>query len=69
VIVPERGVIKSGHYVERKLLPFDVLLDKDMAVSQAYEVIGEPTFVLVSTSGQIVFQGNELPDDYKRLLS
>jgi len=60
---------KVSAFVERQVLPFDVLLDQNMAVAQSYEVIGVPTFVLISPAGQIVFQGNELPDDYRRLIS
>ena len=61
--------LKVSSFIAKEQLPFDVLLDTSMKTSEAYEVIGVPTFVLVSKDGLIVYQGNDLPRDYKELLS
>ncbi len=52
---------------QKTALPFPVLLDKDMAVSEAYDVVGVPTYVLISPEGQIVYQDNVLPKDFREL--
>ena len=40
-----------------------------MKTAEAYDVVGVPTFILVSGEGKIVFEGNDVPDRYKSLLS
>ena len=60
---------KVSSFLSKVNPPFDVLLDKSTAVSEAYGVIGVPTFVLISKSGNIVYEGNDLPGDYKELLN
>ena len=47
---------------------FPVLLDKNQAVSEDYEVAGIPTYILVNEAGVIVYRGNHLPDNYIDLL-
>ncbi len=61
--------LKVSSFIAKEQLPFDVLLDTSMKTSEAYEVIGVPTFVLVSKDGLIVYQGNDLPRDYKEILA
>lgn len=60
---------KVSSFATKEKLPFDVLLDIDMKVAEAYGVIGVPTFVLISKGGAVVYQGNELPRNYKELLA
>ncbi|HNX81091.1 MAG TPA: TlpA disulfide reductase family protein [Candidatus Omnitrophota bacterium] len=54
-----RDTVSSLH------LSFRVLLDKDSAVSNSFKLIGVPTYVLVDQNGQVIFQDNFLPSDYK----
>jgi peroxiredoxin len=60
---------KVSSFLSRQKMefPFPVLLDKDMAVSEAYDVVGVPTFVLISPEGQVVYQDNVLPNNFKEL--
>lgn len=44
-------------------LNFKVLLDEDMAASDAYDVLGVPTYVLVDKNGLIIFKDNYFPKD------
>jgi peroxiredoxin len=60
---------KVASFAEKMGVSFDILLDQDTTVSSEYGVVGVPTFFLINKEGQIVFQGNELPNNYKTLLS
>lgn len=40
---------------------FRVLLDKDAAVAEAYNILGVPTYILINKEGYIVFSGNYFP--------
>ena len=59
---------KVSSFAEKQDVPFDILLDQDMKVSQDYDVVGVPTFVLISKDGRIVYSGNEMPADYRKLI-
>jgi peroxiredoxin len=51
-------------------LAFKILLDKDTAVSQSYEVLGVPTYVLIDKKGRIVSTDHTFPEaKYKQLIS
>ncbi|MEK7849645.1 MAG: TlpA disulfide reductase family protein [Candidatus Omnitrophota bacterium] len=60
---------KVSSFLSKVNPPFDVLLDKSTAVSEAYGIVGVPTFILISKSGVIVYEGNDLPRGYKDLLN
>ena len=49
-------------------LGFKVLLDKDGAAADKYNVIGVPTYIFLDKAGQIISDEHALPDDYERLL-
>lgn len=56
-------------FVSRRGLKFTVLMDKDMAVTDAYGVIGVPFFVLIDKEGTVRFANNYFPEkEYKELL-
>lgn len=55
-------------FVKPYRLPFRVLLDKDTTASNAYKLVGVPSYVLVGKNGDIVFQDNFFPSDYKNLV-
>lgn len=60
---------KVNSFLSKVTPPFDVLLDKDTTVAEAYSIVGVPTFVLISKSGAVVYEGNDLPGGYKELLN
>ncbi len=60
---------KVKAFIEKQQLPFVVLLDVHTLVAESYGVVGVPTFVLISADGEIVWMGNELPDNYRKLLA
>ena len=60
---------RVARYLNNRKIEFPVLLDTDSKVSYAYNVIGIPTLVLVDAQGKIKFQGNNLPEDYLKILS
>mgnify|MGYP001602487520 FL=1 len=60
---------KVSSFLSKVNPPFDVLLDTSTAVAEAYGVMGVPTFILISKSGVVVYEGNDLPGDYKELLN
>ncbi len=55
---------KVSSFLSKQEAPFDVLLDKTGSVAQAYQVVGVPTFVLINKEGRIVYDGNDMPQDY-----
>lgn len=55
-------------YVKRYNPFFKVLLDKDRAVSYAFDVLGVPTYVLINKKGEVVLQGHSFPSGYKDLI-
>lgn len=59
---------KVENYLKKSPVNFKVLLDADTTVSNSYDVLGVPTFVLVDKKGYILFQGNNFPESYKRLI-
>jgi len=60
---------KVSSFATKEHLPFDILLDVDMKVSEAYGVLGVPTFILISKGGLVVYEGNEMPSNYQELLN
>lgn len=54
---------KVEPFVLSHKLNFEVLLDKDSLVADAYELMGVPTYVVVNKSGQIVSAGNHFPKE------
>ena len=44
-------------------LNFTVLLDKGLTVSEAYDVLGVPTYVLIDKNGLIIFADHYFPKD------
>ncbi len=60
---------KVSSFVAKEKAPFDVLLDSEMKVSEAYDVVGVPTFIVISKSGRIVYEDNEMPTNYKELMA
>lgn len=59
---------KVFSFASKNSIPFDILLDRDMKVSQDYDVVGVPTVVLISGDGRVVYNGNDLPSNYKEIL-
>jgi len=60
---------KVSSFAAKEHLPFDILLDVDMKASEAYGVLGVPTFILISKDGLVVYEGNEMPSNYQELLN
>jgi peroxiredoxin len=56
---------KVASFLERKDIPFEVLLDKNGAVAQSYGVVGVPTFIFINKEGRVVYDGNDMPGDYQ----
>jgi peroxiredoxin len=59
---------KVSAFAAKEKLPFDILLDVDSKTSGAYDVVGIPTFVLISKDGRVVYEDNDLPHNYKELI-
>jgi peroxiredoxin len=60
---------KVKSYARKNNVPFGILLDSDMEASKAFGVMGVPSFFLIDQDGWIIFEGHELPGNYKALLS
>jgi peroxiredoxin len=60
---------KVSDFVKARGVGLRVLLDRDMAVTRDFGVIGVPTFVLLDKEGVVVFKGHAFPSrDYKDLI-
>jgi peroxiredoxin len=60
---------KVSSFSAKEHFPFDILLDVDMKTSEAYGVIGVPTFILISKDGLVIYEGNDMPPDYQKLFN
>ena len=71
IIVFAVNIGEPDYTVERFLmkdaLGFKVLLDKDGAAANKYNVIGVPTYIFLDKAGEVISDGHVLPDDYGRL--
>ena len=65
--VESKAKVKA--FIDKQQLPFAVLLDVNTLVAESYGVVWVPTFVLISADGDVVWMGNELPDNYRKLLA
>jgi thiol-disulfide isomerase/thioredoxin len=59
---------KVKRYQEGHPASYPILYDAGSKVARVYRVQGIPMFVLVDKDGQIVYQGNDLPQDPMKLL-
>jgi len=60
---------KVSRFLQRKPLPFKVVLDSEASAAYSHRLIGVPTYVLIDKKGNIVFQDNYFPrEDYKDYL-
>lgn len=53
---------KVSSFVEGLDLGFKSLLDRDAQVAHDYNVLGVPTYFLISKESKIIFKGNRLPE-------
>ncbi len=60
---------KVDSFIKSYSLNFKVLLDKDTAVVDSYDILGVPTYVLIDKKGQVVFKDHYFPQaTYKDLI-
>ena len=59
---------RVANYIKSKGYTLKVFLDEDGAVAQSYGVMGVPTYIFINAKGEIVFKGNSLPSDYKKII-
>lgn len=57
------------NFLQGKNAEFQVLLDQDSKVAYANNLVGVPTFILIDSQGFIRWTGNDLPDDYAKILN
>ncbi len=50
-------------------LTFPIYLDEDSSVTESYEVLGVPTYILIDAAGATRYKGHSFPRDYKKLTS
>lgn len=62
-------VYKVANFVKNYNLTYEVLLDEDMAVTENYEILGVPTYIIVDRQGYLRFKGYSFPKErYKDLI-
>ncbi|MBN1870179.1 MAG: TlpA family protein disulfide reductase [Candidatus Omnitrophica bacterium] len=59
---------KVKAYVDSENISYDSFLDKDGIVSEKYNIIGFPTFFLLSREGRVLSEEHALLPDYKEVL-
>ncbi|MFA5145569.1 MAG: peroxiredoxin family protein [Candidatus Omnitrophota bacterium] len=60
---------KVSKVVKDIALNFKVLLDKDGAAADSYDVLGVPTYFIVDKQGRVVFNGHSFPKGTYRQLA
>ncbi len=61
---------KVESYRNAKGIKLNLLLDEDMKIINALEVLGVPTYVIINKKGRVVAKAHSFsPDEYKYLLS
>lgn len=61
---------KVERYLKGNGISCRVLLDKEMSVTEAYGVLGVPTYVLIDTKGRVHSRAHSFPgDQYKTLVN
>ncbi|MCX5693853.1 MAG: TlpA disulfide reductase family protein [Candidatus Omnitrophica bacterium] len=72
IVVFGVNVSEPGAKVERFFkdyqLNLKILLDKDGALADKYELMGVPTYIFLDKTGEMILQTHNLPDNYKELL-
>jgi peroxiredoxin len=62
--------VKVERFVQDYGLAFSIVLDENARVAEAYQVMGVPTYAIISKEGNLVFKDNYFPGaDYKNLIS
>lgn len=60
---------RVDNFAKEQKLGFNILLDEDTAVTQAYGILGVPTFILIDKKGYVVFTNHYFPQGkYKELI-
>jgi peroxiredoxin len=59
---------KVKKFFEGYSLNFKILLDRSGLLSDKYDLLGVPTYVLLDAFGEVVSQTNSLPGNYMNLL-
>ncbi len=54
---------KVENFAKSHSLNLQILLDEDNTVSDAYELMGVPTYFVIDLSGQVVSAANQFPED------
>jgi peroxiredoxin len=62
-----RSVVED--FIDRHATKYPVLLDDEAKAASAYQVTGVPTFILISKDAEIISVTNDLPSNYKELLT
>ena len=52
-------------FILRNRYPFDVFIDEEQSLENAYQVVGVPTVVFVDEKGAVTYVDHALPDDYQ----
>lgn len=52
---------RVANYAKRYVLSFEVLLDPESFVAQAYDIMGVPTYFAINKSGEVVSTGSSFP--------
>ncbi len=60
---------KVASFVDTFAIDYIVLLDKNATVADSFNLLGVPTYILINKHGQIVYNDNVFPKDYKKLVS
>lgn len=59
---------RVNNFIKNYALTFPVLLDKDTAIAELYDILGIPTYVVIDKEGDIVFKDNYFPQKYNELI-
>jgi peroxiredoxin len=67
VINVAEPVYRVSNFISRYNFSFDILLDRDGKVADAYGLLGIPTYIIVNKEGFVRSKTNYFPLDYQEL--
>jgi peroxiredoxin len=59
---------KVAKFAKGYNLKYKILIDVDTAVSEEYEILGVPTYIIIGKKGNITFRGYRFPKDRLKAL-
>ncbi|MBI2252936.1 MAG: TlpA family protein disulfide reductase [Armatimonadetes bacterium] len=65
----EESKLKVKKFAAKYKINYKILLDEEGEVTESYGISGVPYIIIIDKKGEIYYQGNGLPNNYKAILT